>query len=351
MRDPVLESALGCLLVTAFLTAPGAGPGLGQDAQEHREARPEPVAVEESDGLPLPAPEELEPPDVPGTWEPIETFEGVPVRTIVVEPEGVLEQRYTVREDSDEVPVSHGPDWTYFPNGVPRVQQVWVDGVLSGPYRAWQESGLLRMKGRYEDGKREGVWLRYKAGQLLERFEYAAGQPHGAFHAWHRTGVPREETYWEHGVQVGRERHWNGGARRILDGNWLDGQRHGPWWEGFSADGTPKLRGTYDHGQRTGTWERWERAGPRILEEHYRADVLHGLQRKWRSDGSPESEIEFADGVQNGSVVGWYPGGQKQMEGTMVEGRREGRWSYWHPDGSPNPEWSGVYRDDQKVSD
>lgn len=341
----------------------GPGPRVTPALAERAAARglEEPTAVDDdsqqaASGEGTDTPEETpEPVEVAfaDEWEPIETFQGVPVETRREENRsGSVGRLSCFRRGADGNPVPHGPDWTFWANGLPREQQVWVDGKLDGPYRAWLPSGLLREAGQHVAGQREGRWIRYdKSGNPSTESFYRADMLDGPFRAWFPSGQLRESSTWKKGQLSGVERHWNGAGKLLRESGWLDGKKHGPWLEFFDLEGSPRLQGAHDLDRRVGVWIQWYPSGEKQLEETYVNDRRHGLQRKWRPDGSRESELDFADGEPDGLSRAWYPSGQLQQEGRVRAGKREGRWSYWRLDGTLNEAWSGIYEDDVKVAD
>ncbi|MEZ5974243.1 MAG: hypothetical protein R3E96_05220 [Planctomycetota bacterium] len=47
----------------------------------------------------------------------------------------------------------------------------------------------------------------------------------------------------------------------------------------------------------------------------------------------------------------FYLDGKPFAKGQMLAGLRQGAWQYWNEDGSINTNWSGVYKDGEKVAE
>ncbi|MBN3035799.1 MAG: hypothetical protein JW861_09450 [Bacteroidales bacterium] len=110
-------------------------------------------------------------------------------------------------------------------------------------------------------------------------------------------------------VKVVRE-SWPDGQPRIVIYYADPGQEQPIREEQFYEDGTPRLEGNYENGQRTGRWIYWYPNG-----------------NKW-------SEANYKAGVDHGTKTVWHESGQKYYEGEMTEGKRSGIWRFWDEQGN-----------------
>lgn len=70
-----------------------------------------------------------------------------------------------------------GKVYFYFPDGKIQVEASFVDGLQDGPYVVYHENGVPYYQGKYEHGKRVGIWEFYdKEGNLVERKDYSNEQ-------------------------------------------------------------------------------------------------------------------------------------------------------------------------------
>ena len=289
----------------------------------------------------------------PRGWEPIEAFEGVPVRTVrEYRSSGRLARIACSKQGAGEVRTAHGPEWTFFEHGGIRIRRQWVDGVLHGSFNAWFRSGMARSDGEYWNGERHGCWKRYnEEGGLRSSKDYVRGKPHGTFREWYKSGVERTVTQFAAGLRSGSEREYGREGQLLFERHYEAGALDGSFVE-YHADGTTeKLRGQYQADEKTGTWIVADPSGRRIQEERFVAGRKHGLETRWLPDGTKVSEVTYSAGERTGLTKGWYADATPQMEGELVNGQREGPWTYWRPDGTVNESWTGTYESDVKTSD
>ncbi|MFT5050796.1 MAG: antitoxin component YwqK of YwqJK toxin-antitoxin module [Chlamydiales bacterium] len=248
--------------------------------------------------------------------------------------------------------VAHGPEWSYWPNGAPRIQRVWVDGHMQGPYKAWFTSGMRRLEGLMKNDGRDGPWHRYsEKSHLTSLSEYQDGVPHGAFREFYASGKDKSERHFDKGVQVGVEARWSGKGKPEFEAHWEAGELHGPWKRMALAKGPAGPQGTYSHGKREGIWIEVTHKGVTISEVAYVDGVMEGVRKTWRADGTLATEAYQEHGKETGPFSAYHVNGNRQMTGEKVDGQREGMWTYWKADGSPEPVFSGTYENDVKVAD
>lgn len=80
-------------------------------------------------------------------------------------PQGVeqwCEHRASPRSGWGKKVVRHGPQWTWFDNGLLNSRYVYEDGRLDGPWTEWYPNGKKRAEGRYSFDTKDGLqteWL------------------------------------------------------------------------------------------------------------------------------------------------------------------------------------------------
>lgn len=341
----------------------GAGDGGSSVAAEDPPATAPESAEEsgepgESDG---PRPHSDDPPG----WIPIDTFRGDPV---VVErdhfPDGGLRRITTYHADRVGDPQGrHGPEWSFFDNGYKKGEILYVDGVPEGPFmHAWM-NGQIRYRGTFEDGERHGLYRQwFENGDLQMEFHYEEGRPSGTWREWYAGNAPRYVEQYEDGRLHGERRTWDkpkpdeegdipSEGFLTREENYVEGSLHGPWQDYDPFDGSPRMSGTYEHGERVGTWRITYRDGTLVDEVEYVDGQKHGLQRKFTVEGAPLEEITWDHGEKTGPARTFYPDGDLQSEGEYRQGLRQGTWIYYTPEGEVDPTWTGVYEDDQKIGE
>ena len=298
-------------------------------------------------------------PDDPEGWQPIQEFLGRPVEVVrVLRADGRLE-RITTHLRGQRGPGSHhGPEWLQFPNGVSKLRQVWVEGVLEGPFSTYWNIGLIRTEGVYRQGQRHGSFYQYhRNGDRQHHYEYVDGVPEGTWREWYVGNVLGLEETYVAGRKQGPFRKWarpetGDDGEPLLDAEpvlereaiYVDNLENGLLTDYWPSSGCVRRKGLMEDGQMVGTWILNFEDGTLKAERNFVGGQLEGLETVYDETGSRIAENNYVAGSREGVQRNWYPNGQLQREGKMVGGLAEGYWSYFSPDGSPNDAWSGTYK-------
>ncbi len=169
------------------------------------------------------------------------------------------------------------------------------------PFTGEIDEGVDR--GSIKNGMREGLWIHYyEDGQLNQKGEYKNGEKEGLWVIHNANG------------------------RIKLKGNFLKGVKDGFWFEeDFLGYGT----GDYKNGNREGLW---------IFFYDYEKQVLR-------------KKVNFNSGVENGPFESFWESGQKKAKGLLSNGKRQGNWIFYDSDGSIYKPYTGIFKNDEKVSD
>jgi len=101
-------------------------------------------------------------------------------------------------------------------------------GVLHGTCAEYWQNGVCFTQGRYEDGKREGMW-----------------------HEWNRQGVRVLSAEYSNGMLNGIYRKWNITGAPLVEGSYRNGKKAGTWVF-YKQDGSPPVTETFpDTGKNT----------------------------------------------------------------------------------------------------
>ena len=111
-----------------------------------------------------------------------------------------------------------------------------LDGaVRHGPYNAWYADGKMKEEGKYEDGKKVGMWIRY-----------------------HKNGKKAHQVPYKNDKMDGMWVKWDPKGRKIQEGKYVNGGREGVWKDWFE-DGKIKTEGHWKK-RRACRWMMWRRS-------------------------------------------------------------------------------------------
>jgi antitoxin component YwqK of YwqJK toxin-antitoxin module len=77
----------------------------------------------------------------------------------------------------------------------------------------------------------------------------------------------------------------------------------------FYEDGTKKIEGNFEDGERSGQWS------------------------YWYEDGKLWSQAVYKKGKENGLRTVFHKNGQKYYEGMTIDDKRSGNWKFWNENG------------------
>jgi len=149
------------------------------------------------------------------------------------------------------------------------------------------------------------LWTEY--GKLESKTMMAEGRPHGMMIRYGLDGKKRSGTEYVEGREQGRIVSWHPNGRIKTEGSAVNGLLDGEFRQ-YSQSG--QLLGTYVMTQGTGTL------------------------KKWREDGTLQSEAVYTAGKSNGLRRQWYSNGQKMSEGEMTGGKMNGLWVFYGATGT-----------------
>lgn len=181
-------------------------------------------------------------------------------------------------------------------------------GLKQGPWKHFYRSGELKAQGSYKDDLKIGRWNYYFRDSTVEQTgSYQRGKADGLWEWFFPDGsILREEEY-RFGLEDGSSIEYNDTGAVVAKGEYIDGYKEGSW-EYIIND--HKEVGSYFEGLRNGTWK------------HY-----------YLSNGNLRFEGNFENGQPNGTHIYYYDNGQIKRRGNYLAGIREGIWEFFEKDG------------------
>ena len=244
-----------------------------------------------------------------------------------------------------------------------------VDGVRTGVWKAWDESGARVYVGAFRDYRRVGPWILYGKGARATSQGYYddRGLRHGAWAIYGGRGDLRLVAHYDHGVRVGvHERFTRGGllvertlykaglkdgpsikkstgAKSLVEkGVWSSGKRVGPW-SFYHEDGALKRAGTFKGGLEEGEWVSYFPNGKRESIGRFEAGRAVGIWTGYHKQGERRFVATFVGGIQEGPYTEWGRSGQLIAQGDYKAGTYEGPWKFWSAEGQLDTTRSGRY--------
>lgn len=192
--------------------------------------------------------------------------------------------------------------------------QTVIDGT--GTMIEFYETGELLSKGAIANGKKAGMWISYYPdGSKSQEGEYTDGK-YKFISTWDSDGDPqvvngngRLESFLDMGLIM------------IQDGNVVNGERDGTWYNYYPTSGNIFIRTDYKNGEVEGKQSTFHETGQTWFEGMMSKGKETG-EWKWYFDtGELESTAFFENGLKTGIQTFWDADGTKIKEETYENGK------------------------------
>lgn len=118
--------------------------------------------------------------------------------------------------------------------------------IAHGPFQYYHANEVLKSKGTYVNGKKQGLWVGYHDNRMMsDSAFYEGGNPVGLAMEWHRSGYAADSSLWNAdggGVQVS----WFENGSPSAAGFYGPGRKARGKWQFFHANGALSALEVYD---------------------------------------------------------------------------------------------------------
>jgi antitoxin component YwqK of YwqJK toxin-antitoxin module len=252
-------------------------------------------------------------------------LEGVIVSLLTYK-NGTLIDREKINR-KDENGLKQGVWKTFYDNNRINYEMNYVDDLLTGAYKEFDEGGNLKVLIQYTQGiivedldtvaMDVDIQNRYDTlGNLIFSGTYRKNVPVGIHRFYAADGkVNNAYLYSDYGVKLGEGIITN------------EGKREGEW-KLFYEDGSLKAKGRYNNNLPNGTWKYFYAQGKTEQEGQFENGKASGLWKWYFKDGSIKREEEFYQGKSEGLFVEYDTLGEAIVKGSYFDDQKEGEWYY-----------------------
>ena len=211
---------------------------------------------------------------------------------------------------------------SYYNNGNKMDSVEYVNGLMQGIKKEWNEDGKQYYQASYRNGKMHGVLIEWANGKdIIWQSNWDNGNPHGKHQAWYETGEKKSEANYINGVIDGIKYSWfkNGSVQGY--GEYTKGT--GKYIEKFESGDTALIE-EQKNGELHGTYKTWYDNGKICEIRNYSEGRNHGILQKWNYNGRLVHESNWLKGEKHGKYNDWYGSGLKNEESNWTNGKRNG---------------------------
>jgi antitoxin component YwqK of YwqJK toxin-antitoxin module len=239
---------------------------------------------------------------------------------------GMLVDREKLNRKDDKG-LKQGTWRTYYQNGAIRTEAYYVDDMLSGPYKEFDEKGGIRVLMQYakgaiveeKDTTALEIDIRNKYdndGNLTYSGSYRDSVPVGIHRMYDKDGkVVNSFLFDNNGIKTGEGIITN------------EGKKEGKW-KYFYANGKVESAGNYANNLQTGKWEYYYENGKKEQTGVFKQGKTDGLWQWFYSDGTLKREEEYYEGNSEGMYAEYDTLGQIIVSGKYFDGQKEDEWTY-----------------------
>ena len=119
----------------------------------------------------------------------------------------------------------------------------------------------------------------------------------------------------------------------------------------FSGEVTGKYQGSFKNGKFDGTWISYDEDGQLRSKVNYKNGKLDGAWVGYHNNGQLRSKGNYKNGKLDGAEVEYWINGQLKSKGNFTNGKKEGVWVRYNKDGTVWEEYTGTYKNRNKISD
>ncbi|MBF4806490.1 MAG: toxin-antitoxin system YwqK family antitoxin [Pseudoleptotrichia goodfellowii] len=177
-------------------------------------------------------------------------------------------------------------------------------GIINGQYNEYYSNGNMFTTGKYDDGKKEGLWKIYtESGLLWKSYEYKNNELNGKYILYYAS---------------------TGGKETV--GNYKNDKLDGAWNEYYS-NGNKRKSGDYQDGKKNGVFTEWFSNGIKKSVINYADDEINGKMNVYYENGTLFYEADIVG--REGNVKGYYQSGNVSFEGKIADNKRRGTWNFY----------------------
>jgi len=230
---------------------------------------------------------------------------------------------------SDEQGRKQGTWMVFYPSGKVNKELNYLDDLLDGLYKEFNENGNLILS------------LKYKQGKIVEDQNKSALEENIDFRREiNEKGILISSGSYLKEVPIGIHRYYNDQGKVINSKIYSDsgnvmsegivdetGSKEGEWKDYYST-GELRSAGIYRNNQQTGRWTFYYKNGRKEQEGSYLRGLYDGLWTWYYENGNIWREETYFNGKEDGESVEYDEEGNIITKGEYINGEKEGFWYY-----------------------
>lgn len=247
---------------------------------------------------------------------------------------------------------------TFYSSGKPKKKTTYKNGVPNGEYLYWNPNGNIRIKGAYNNGKKDGLWTEFfiTGQQIYQTTNFSNGLKNGEFKEYLLNGNltifgnyknhlkdGKWEYYFENeqldmsgpfqdDLQHGDWKFYYPNGQLYYEGNFIKGQKNGEWRFNYNNGETWRI-GHYLNDLKSGYWVTYYENKQKAIEGNYKKNKENGEWESWYENGQLKDKGSYSNALMDKNWEGYYKTGQLKYKGNYELDYKIDNWTYWAPNG------------------
>ncbi|MFN5182711.1 MAG: toxin-antitoxin system YwqK family antitoxin [Bacteroidota bacterium] len=198
----------------------------------------------------------------------------------------------------------------------------------------YYEEGFALEKGKMDSlNNKTGLWIElYQTGELKGKGQYFNGKKTGYWKYWYPSGKEEQSGKFDkNGNQIDNWKWYYENGNVLRDENFIAGKRNG-FFSDYLEDGKIIESGEYVEDQKEGFWI--YQMGNYIEKGNYLQGERDSVWNAWWSTtGKLRYKGSWLSGSAEGKHMWYYENGKKMVEGFFMGGSKNGNWYFFNEEG------------------
>ncbi|MCK5520847.1 MAG: hypothetical protein KAI81_07025 [Candidatus Marinimicrobia bacterium] len=217
----------------------------------------------------------------------------------------------------------------WFRNGQEKIVRHNSEGIV----REWYQNGDLRKKGLIRDNLKEGEWIYYRPGKILDKkIFYEQGEKTAELKVdKNESSLSQWKKYYPNG--------------RVKEAGQIITLKKQGIWTVYYLNGRVKEKGNYLDNRRDGLWQTYNEKNILIREEYYMVGKYHGKYIIYFNNGDEKITGNYNNGQKSDKWTYNFENGDSKA-GHYHNDMKIGPWNFYSADGST---MTIVFMDDKPI--
>jgi antitoxin component YwqK of YwqJK toxin-antitoxin module len=199
----------------------------------------------------------------------------------------------------------------------------------------WEErSGDISLRGRYVNGKKEGVWESYTSGNVLFKLEeFHHNLHHGITVQLDRRGKVNTVEHLVRDTLDGVMLNYSQHSQQVMkEANYKKGKLNG-LFRTFYDNGKIKEESWYKDDRKNGQSRWYNQSGNMIAEYNYENGDFQGYQKTFYENDTLSALSHYYNNKLSGEYIEYYRNGKPKLSGFYKSGEKDGLWTEYDETG------------------